>query len=60
MFPIEVNGYKSKTVDFKSTKDGTIKLDVFYPENVQGSTRTVVLHYHGGFLVSSEYSLANC
>ena len=54
MFPLKVDGYKSKTVDFKSTKDGTIKLDVYYPENVKGSTRTVVLHYHGGFLVGNQ------
>ena len=59
MFPLEVNGYKSKTLDFKSTKDGTIKLDVFYPENVEGSTRTVVLHYHGGFLVGRQWPLSN-
>ncbi|SPN98458.1 uncharacterized protein DNG_01502 [Cephalotrichum gorgonifer] len=50
-FPLQIDGYKSKTLDFKSTKDGAIKLDVFYPENVEGTKRTVVLHYHGGFLV---------
>lgn len=55
-FPLEVNGYKSKTIGFKSTRDGTIKLDIFYPENCKGSTKTVVLHYHGGFLVSGQRS----
>ncbi|KAH8880477.1 alpha/beta-hydrolase [Thozetella sp. PMI_491] len=49
-------GYQSKTLTYKSTKDGDIKLDVVYPEDVRSSLRTVLLHYHGGFLVVGDRS----
>lgn len=51
-----LEGYKAKTIDYKSTPDGEIKLDILYPADVAGTSvvsrkRTVLLHYHGGFLV---------
>lgn len=46
-----LEGYEAKTVAYKLTSDGEVKLDIFYPTNVSGSSRTVLLHYHGGFLV---------
>lgn len=51
-----LEGYKAKTIDYKSTPDGEIKLDILYPADVSGTSvvsrkRTVLLHYHGGFLV---------
>ncbi len=52
-FPLAgFDGYKSKTLAYKTTQDGDILLDVVYPE-VSGSVpSTVLLHYHGGFLAS--------
>lgn len=52
-FPLDgLDGYKSQTLSFKSTRDGDIKVDVAYPELTDdGSTSTVLLHYHGGFLI---------
>ncbi|KAK1625365.1 Alpha/Beta hydrolase protein [Colletotrichum phormii] len=52
-FPLEtLAGYTSRTVPFKTTSDITINADVVYPEKSDGSPATVLLHYHGGFLVS--------
>ncbi|KAH7010075.1 Alpha/Beta hydrolase protein [Ilyonectria destructans] len=48
--PTGIDGYVSKTFIFKSTKDGDIHVDVAYPEVTDG-TGTVLIHYHGGFLV---------
>jgi hypothetical protein len=45
-------GYKSKSCIFKQSKDGDIQLDILYPEAESTVPATVVLHYHGGFLVS--------
>jgi hypothetical protein len=45
-------GYKSETFSFKSTEDGDIHAEVVYPEKVNESPATVLIHYHGGFLVS--------
>ncbi|KAF7555113.1 hypothetical protein G7Z17_g2458 [Cylindrodendrum hubeiense] len=54
-FPLAgLDGYKSKTLSFKSTRDGDINVDVAYPElpgDVESST--VLLHYHGGFLAKT-------
>ncbi|RSL58903.1 hypothetical protein CEP53_005994 [Fusarium sp. AF-6] len=51
-FPLEgFAGYTSQTLPFKTTSDGTINLDVVYPEESDGSPAVVLLHYHGGFLV---------
>ncbi|RSL80989.1 hypothetical protein CEP51_006167 [Fusarium floridanum] len=51
-FPLEgFAGYMSRTVPFKTTSDGTINLDVVYPEESDGSPAVVLLHYHGGFLI---------
>lgn len=52
-FPLSgLDGYKSKTLSFKSTRDGNIKLDVVYPEQIDdASPSTMLLHYHGGFLI---------
>ncbi|ETS75582.1 hypothetical protein PFICI_12526 [Pestalotiopsis fici W106-1] len=46
-----LEGYHSKTVVYKSTSAGDIKLDILYPAGVSELPRTVLLHYHGGFLV---------
>ncbi|KPM44562.1 hypothetical protein AK830_g2034 [Neonectria ditissima] len=47
-----LDGYKAKTLTFKSIGDGDIKLDVVYPEKIDdASPSTVLLHYHGGFLI---------
>jgi hypothetical protein len=46
------DGYTSKTFRFKSTEDGDIHAEVTYPENPGDSPATVLIHYHGGFLVS--------
>ncbi|KAH6685924.1 Alpha/Beta hydrolase protein [Plectosphaerella plurivora] len=47
-----ISGYQSKTVTFKSTADGDIKAEVFYPENLTSASRVpVLIHYHGGFLI---------
>lgn len=48
----DLKGYITKTLSFKSTPDGDIKVDVTYPEKDDGSPATVLIHYHGGFLVS--------
>ncbi|KAH6871510.1 Alpha/Beta hydrolase protein [Thelonectria olida] len=46
------NGYTSKTFTFKSTPEGgSISVDVAYPEETDGSPSTVLIHYHGGFLI---------
>ncbi|KXH66817.1 hypothetical protein CSAL01_04787 [Colletotrichum salicis] len=51
-FPLEtLAGYTSRTVPFKTTSDITINADVVYPEKSDGSPATVLLHYHGGFLI---------
>ncbi|KAK7415043.1 hypothetical protein QQX98_006181 [Neonectria punicea] len=52
-FPLSgLDRYKSKTLTFKSTPDDNIKLDVLYPEQIDdASPSTVLLHYHGGFLI---------
>lgn len=53
-FHLALDGYKSKTVAYKSTPDGTAtNLEVFYPDATTASDepRVVLLHYHGGFLV---------
>ncbi|KAH9884770.1 alpha/beta-hydrolase [Xylariomycetidae sp. FL2044] len=52
-----LQGYESRTFSYKTTPDDDdIKLDVVFPSegNLGGSSsspRTVLLHYHGGFLV---------
>ncbi|KAJ3500740.1 hypothetical protein NM208_g17081 [Fusarium decemcellulare] len=51
-FPLAgFDGYTSRTFSFKSTPDGDINVDVVYPEDSDGSPSTVLLHYHGGFLI---------
>lgn len=50
-FNFKLDGYKTKTVSYKSTQEGNINLEIFYPEAVSDSPRVVLLHYHGGFLV---------
>ncbi|KAF9767220.1 hypothetical protein IL306_000231 [Fusarium sp. DS 682] len=47
-----LKGYTFKTIPFKSGPDGDIVLDVVYPEDTDGSPSTVLIHIHGGFLVS--------
>lgn len=47
-----LKGYTSKTIPFKSGPDGDILLDVVYPEESDGKPSTVLIHIHGGFLVS--------
>lgn len=60
LFTMEVpKGYKSKTLTFKSTKEGEIKLDVAYPEVRTQLPAVVVLHYHGGFLVGNLLQICN-
>ncbi|KAL2688980.1 hypothetical protein Neosp_003030 [[Neocosmospora] mangrovei] len=44
-------GYTSKTFSYKTTSDGDISVDVVYPEETDGSPSTVLVHYHGGFLI---------
>ncbi|OAL45724.1 alpha/beta-hydrolase [Pyrenochaeta sp. DS3sAY3a] len=44
-------GYESKTIAFKWTADGDVLLDVLAPKVKTGKSVTVLLHYHGGFLV---------
>lgn len=51
-FPLEFDGYESKTFSYKATSDGSISVDVVYPEETDGAPSTVLIHYHGGFLVS--------
>lgn len=46
------DGYTSQTLSYKTTSDGDISVDVVYPEETDGSPSTVLIHYHGGFLVS--------
>ncbi|KAL0940081.1 uncharacterized protein CTRU02_206691 [Colletotrichum truncatum] len=46
-----LQGYQSKTFVYKSTSEGDILLDVLYPKECDGTPQTVVLHYHGGYLV---------
>lgn len=48
-----LKGYASKTIPYKSGPDGDILLDVVYPEETGGLPSTVLIHIHGGFLVSS-------
>lgn len=51
-FPLAgFDGYSSQTLSFKQTEEGDIQLDVVYPEISDGLSSTVVIHYHGGFLV---------
>jgi acetyl esterase/lipase len=38
-------------VSYKSTPDGDINLEIFYPEAASDSPRVVLLHYHGVLLV---------
>lgn len=48
-----VPGYTAKTLTYKRTKRGhDILLDVAYPEQAGEKPATVLIHYHGGFLVS--------
>jgi acetyl esterase/lipase len=47
-----LKGYTYKTIPYKSTPDGDIVLDVVYPEEADDSPTTVLIHIHGGFLVS--------
>ncbi|KAI6747660.1 hypothetical protein HG530_015768 [Fusarium avenaceum] len=46
-----LDGYVSKTFTFKSTPEGGILADVVYPEEMDDSPKTVLIHYHGGFLI---------
>lgn len=48
-------GYTSKTFSYKTTSDGDISVDVVYPEETDSSSSTVLVHYHGGFLVSYQF-----
>ncbi|KAF4980446.1 hypothetical protein FZEAL_3562 [Fusarium zealandicum] len=51
-FPLAgFDGYTSKTFNFKSTSDGNIPVDIVYPVETDGSPSTVLIHYHGGFLI---------
>ncbi|KAH7169912.1 Alpha/Beta hydrolase protein [Dactylonectria macrodidyma] len=51
-FPLDrFDGYTSKTFSFKSTPEGSIFIDVIYPEETDSSPSTVLVHYHGGFLI---------
>lgn len=54
-----LEGYTSKTIPFKSGPDGDILLDVVYPEESDGKPSTVLIHIHGGFLVSFVTCLVN-
>ncbi|KAK6065689.1 hypothetical protein SCUP234_12450 [Seiridium cupressi] len=46
-----LEGYALRTFDYKSTRDGGIKVDVVFPEQTDGKPTPVLLHYHGGFLL---------
>jgi len=52
--PLEgFKGYASKSFTFKKVDDLELKLDVLYPsEGIPSTARNVVMHIHGGFLVS--------
>jgi hypothetical protein len=51
-FPVAgLAGYTARTITFKSVQKIDVKLDVVYPESKITKTATVLLHYHGGFLV---------
>ncbi|KAK5062661.1 hypothetical protein LTR84_004734 [Exophiala bonariae] len=51
-FPVaELVGYMARTITFKSVQNIDIKLDVAYPQGEIKTPATVLLHYHGGFLV---------
>ncbi|CAI6100829.1 hypothetical protein V2G26_010516 [Clonostachys chloroleuca] len=52
-FPLDgFDGYTSKTFIFKTDPDGnSIHTDVVYPTQAADSPSTVLVHYHGGFLV---------
>ncbi|KAH7161985.1 Alpha/Beta hydrolase protein [Dactylonectria estremocensis] len=51
-FPLDrFHGYMSKTFTFKSTPESSISVDVIYPEETNSSPSTVLMHYHGGFLI---------
>lgn len=54
-FPLDgFDGYTSKTFIFKTDPDGnSIHTDVVYPTQAADSPSTVLVHYHGGFLVST-------
>ena len=47
-------GYVSKSFTFKKVDALELKLDVLYPsDEISSMPRNVVMHIHGGFLVSS-------
>ncbi|CAH0058333.1 unnamed protein product [Clonostachys solani] len=52
-FPLDgFDGYTSKTFVFKTDPDGNaIHTDVVYPTQAVDTPSTVLIHYHGGFLV---------
>ncbi|KAM5349799.1 hypothetical protein ACJ41O_006304 [Fusarium nematophilum] len=51
-FPLTgFDGYTSKSFTFKSTVEGDVSADVVYPKETDGSPSTVLIHYHGGFLI---------
>lgn len=46
-------GYTSKTFVFKKIGDDELKIDVLYPaQTISSKPRNLLLHIHGGFLVS--------
>jgi len=52
--PLEgFSGYESKCFTFKKVDDLELKLDILFPsEGLSSKARNVVMHIHGGFLVS--------
>lgn len=46
-------GYKSKTIIYKDVNHLNLRLDVLYAEKAPDTQPTVLIHYHGGFLVTA-------
>ncbi|KAH6900609.1 Alpha/Beta hydrolase protein [Thelonectria olida] len=44
-------GYKHETLPYKHSKHGDLLVDIAYPDTADRSDATVVIHFHGGFLV---------
>lgn len=45
-------GYGAKTITYKSVGSLNLDLDVLYPQEKSPDPVPVLIHYHGGFLVS--------
>jgi acetyl esterase/lipase len=53
MSPPEMpTGYESKTITFKNIGALSLELDIMYPRGKNPEPVPVLIHYHGGFLVS--------